>query len=682
MPACPTRRGGSVSVRRVRRSRHLRAFRAAVLGFGVLLVVTAVRAGGIRMPSPGPQEQSAEERAITADPQRGIEHGVVLTLREVVAQPHGKPTVIGFRQRAKALSLEARGIGDIVVPWAGDRVELKRFWAFAVLPDGTVREITREDLSYRQEVEYRGRSIGSWRGVLPEITPGTVVEYGYVVMIHDYVVPQIEVTRRWPVLSGVFIWSPWLNERVAARWVFSRPTDIDAEVGVRQHVVVLTARNVPAMVDEPWGPPEVQRKAILRPFYQVLSHEDPGAYWKLKAKEALTFLRKFSRGRREIDSAIADMQIPQDADLETRLGLAYAWILKNIRNTSWRAGGGATEESEGKEVKDNARSVLRARRGTAWQIRWTWAAIAARLGARVGRVWVVDRRDYGVLNRQLMSMDQFARALVGVEFEEQGQRRFLVVDPGSMLPFGEIPWWFHGTEAILMRGGQEKIIRLNFTLPGRNTLATTGHVGFSDDGEFRRDEWRVEGGGQFVFGKRSLWRRREVDRKRLLRRRCGESETVEVLVAEAPGLDDPLEPWRLHCETEELLDPIDEGVDVYHVGIDGPWFMPVPDIGAPPRRTPVVFRFASNREDRIVIEPPAGFVAGALPEPVEVRSPHGAYRLVFERQDDGNVSFFRQFVLARPEVPASMFESLLEFLTVVREADTTTIQFIRQRREE
>ncbi|RMF70846.1 MAG: hypothetical protein D6738_15145 [Acidobacteria bacterium] len=654
---------------------------AAVVG---LLAPGAGLADDPAMPTPGPREQSAEELAMTADADAGAEHGVILDRTTVfwwkVAHRTASgtitlPTLIGHRQRAKVFSSEARDIGNIVVPWGGDGMTLEKFWAFAVSEDGAVRELARDDLEYREEVGTKSWSAGSWRGVLAGIAPGDVVEYGYVVVVAAPLLPVFEIDRNWPVRRLRYVWKPFVVAHSPA-WAGWLSNGLQPEIGWNEGALEITAQDVPALIDEPWSPAKGRRASVIRTFIVNAGLADPDRYWTSVAKADQRALGKFMRGDRAVEAALEEMELRADADLPERLRTSYAWITRAIENTDWSGTARGSGRDREPKVRDSVRDVLKKRRGSSDQIRWTWAAIARRLGARVGKLHVVDRTEVGSLNEAFLSRDQFEAALVGLEIDTEDGPRTIAVDPASGLPFGDVPWWYQDTEALLTLDGSWRKVRLGTSPPARNTLLTSASVWFEDGNELVRSEWTEQGEGQFRLRRRTVLRMEPEDRTEDLRRRCRAGTNLDILDARLVDPGVVLAPWHLACEAEWFVDPAEPDLVVYRFSPDGPWFPEAPDVGRPPRRTPVAFPFPERRVSRVVVSPPAGFRAGTLPKPVSVRARYGRYQLAMQVEDDGRVLVRRMLELSRREIPVEEFDDLREFLSIVREADRTAIPFV------
>ncbi|GAB4372714.1 MAG: hypothetical protein Kow0062_09250 [Acidobacteriota bacterium] len=632
----------------------------------------SVRGHRVRL-EPGPRTITEAERAVARDPARGIEHGVILE-REAILVEDGKPARYGIRQRAKVLSDEARGLGEIVIPLKAPQVRLSEFWAFAILPDGTVNELRREDLVEQFEIESRSGEARSLRGSIPDVVPGTVVEFGWEILAYTLYDFEVRIADRWPVEHFRSTWVPVRNGRAA--YVFLGRTRAAFDVDSDRGALIVEGRGIEPVVDEPYAPPMPRRALRLVTYYRGDATTDPDTFWKNRAKARRAFLKEFARGRKEIDRAIAGMDIPEQASLEDRLRIAYDWIQRHIENVdrrSWtrRDAVGADE----KPVRDGARWVLAERRGTSWQIRWTYAAIAQRLGADVRPLFVVDRR-WGEFVPGWLSMDQFDGAIVLLGIAGGAEAKQLAVDPAYPLPFGRIPWWFAGTSGLVLSGEVCAAGRLDPERAEQNVMTVAVRLRADLEAGVVLADWTREGTGQFRLA-RSAWRRvRPARLEESLAHSCGASDTVEVLEASAPQLEEPLAPFRLACRSEHLVEPPDAGTAEWAFPLDGPWLDAAPDIGTPPRRTPVEFAFPARRVLTLTIEAPPGFEPVQAAAPVAFASEFGRYRLACVPVEHA-LRCQRERTLERDRIPLGEVSKFREFLARISEADRLLLKFAR-----
>ena len=119
-----------------------------------------------------------------------------------------------------------------------------------------------------------------------------------------------------------------------------------------------------------------------------------------------------------------------------------------------------------------------------------------------------------------------------------------------------------------------------------------------------------------------------------------------------------------------------ETIGIYSLGWRGPWVRAIPDLPPGVRVHEVVFDYPWAEIVELTIEAPDGFGPAEPPDPVEITSPYGRYRLQFEPAEDG-LKVNRAFALFQATVPAAEYGDLRAFLQQAREADKGMIDFER-----
>lgn len=647
--------------------------------FAIVLTSSLAVAGkkGLEI-EPGPRKMTAAERAIEPDPARRIEHGVILLHEMEWDQSDIFRLIITSRQRAKVLTNEARGLGDIDVPFVSEAMKVKRFWAFAILPDGTVHELAEDDLAFQVEEESRRASSGSLRGSLPGIEPGSVIEWGYELRV-DVAIPPLPVViqEEWPVLERTYRWKP--AKQLTSAYSLSTPRggELDMDIDVEDGAVILRARNLPPRIDEPYAPPQATRDAALWCYYRFTSAQDSAQFWTLAGKEEARALERFSKGR-EVRKAIDEMGLPRDASLDQKLRHAYDWLLDNVENTSLRSVGEREKvlDPSADDVKDRAKHVLRKRLGTGSQLDKVFVAFARELGAEANIVRVVDRSE-GFWNPMIFSTWQFDGSVVAVRPKGAGLDAITMVDPGSGLPYGLVPWWFTGAQGVLMQEEGYRVVTVPPSEPATNASLTTARVELEEGGELFTASWSREGRGQRAYRKRRLRQLTPADLQERLYDACGAGGSIEVLAAEAPGLDDLQAPYRITCEAEAFTGMANPEVTHYSFSVGGPWLEPMPDIGEPPRTHAVVFSFPRRDVTELHIEAPPGMVPGEPPPPVQVDSPFGSYRIEAQPTETG-FHVTRTFTLSALFIPPEKFREIKRLLDEARRGDDLAVVFERE----
>ena len=94
----------------------------------------------------------------------------------------------------------------------------------------------------------------------------------------------------------------------------------------------------------------------------------------------------------------------------------------------------------------------------------------------------------------------------------------------------------------------------------------------------------------------------------------------------------------------------------------------VPTAMDEPRTQPVRLGTATAERDSVRFLLPEGYAADNLPEPVELESPVGRYRLTASPDGDALV-VVRELVVDAPNQPAEAYDAIRDFFQSIAEAD-------------
>jgi hypothetical protein len=635
---------------------------------GVLVFATAAFAERTEIEiNPGPMKITPEEAAIVADPAAGTQHAVVLIEETDRDEARGTGYQLTYHLRAKILSPEGRALGDVEIP-VDSPTELRKWWGRTILPDGKVVELTEAELS-RQTVAKTslGKTV-EMKGALPGIVPGSVIDYGYVIRGEGYFpYTRVELEQEWPVRSFRFRWVP--TQGIAASFTSTHTDGRNVKVTPAATSVLVTAWDLKPVKSEPYMPPEGEVRAAVTFYYG--NNDKMDEYWDLEAKRADARIKSFASGS-VVREAIAGMNIPVDAPLATRLTAAYDWIGANMTNTYLRTAEqiDAVDEDD-EEQAGTAKAILKAKEANGWQLDLLFASVARGLGAETSIIYAMDRTDR-YWNRGWKSLQQFGYTFVGVKSGD-AEDAWTVVDPGSGLPYGEVPWDATGSTAFVCTPKGMKGFVIPPAAGQKNRTDTKVMIAFSEDDEITAKWSRMGLGASGMNYRRWLRRLDPAERKEQLDKLCGGSGAGEVQAADLPGLDQPSAPFQIACDIT-AGEANTEEVDDYRFSVLGAWWPETPELTAATRVQPVVFDYPRLDIVSLDVTSPPGFSSKTPPPPVKVDSPFGKYQWVATKTDKG-YHVDRAFALLPLFVKPADYEALKAFLKQVSTADRTALAF-------
>lgn len=623
----------------------------------------------------GPAAISPAEAAIAADPAHGMQHGVILIDETERDDTHGSMSERGRHVRAKILSPEGRGLADIAIPVEHGSSSLKKWWGRTILPDGKVLELREDELKAQQVAKFSGMRLEELRGALPGVVPGCIIDYGYVVRTEGFEsTSRIALQADWPIRMLRYRWVP--SHELSAAYVLSRADALGVTAKSDGRSVLLIGHDLETVPDEPLMPPMHEARASATFYYT--NRDKPQEYWDLGAKRVDTRLKSFLSGG-AIHEAVASAGVSESAPLQDKLKQAYDWLVANVKNTNLRS----AEEMEARnpDPKDdayNAKTVLKVKEASPYQLACFYAGMARALGADADLVYAVDRTDR-FWNPSLKSFDQFTYAFVGVRAPGAPDDAITLVDPGSGLPYGELPWRAAGANALRCTAKGSASISVPPSSPTSNRTDVHGALSFSDDNESILAKWSRKSVGARGLGERRVLRDKDGrERKELLDRLCGASGKTEVTTANVPSLDDLRAPFQLDCDVEMSSTPIDDRIARYALSFDGPWWSSIPEFTSETRTHPIIFDYPELVIISLDVTAPKGFKPKDPPPAVNLDSPYGRYQLVVTKTATGfhvDRAFALTVLIAKPPE----YAAVKKYFTDVHQAEQVALDFERER---
>lgn len=625
---------------------------------------------------PGPTAISAAEAAIAADPEHGVQHGVILSQETELDETSLTGYTLTYHLRAKILSPEGRSLADVEVQVNDGAESLKTWWGRTVLPTGEVKELKKDALTFQTATKTLGAKSKVLKAALPGVVPGSVIDFGYTIYNEGYYRSKnVPIEQAWPVRSFRYRWVPssHMPAAYAAAHVEGKPIQIVHD----RNSILVTASGLAPVADEPYMPPEGEVRASITLFYSPDS-EEASEYWNLAAKRVQSKFKAFGSGG-AIKDVINQLQVPPDATLDQKLRAAYDWIATHVQNSYLKTAEqeeATNDDDDAARARDSAKVVLAAREGTSWQIDKLFLTAARALGADAQPLYATDRTErfwqFG-----FKSLEQFEFGFVAVRPPGAGDGAWTIVDPGSGLPYGELPWRATGVSGFLCLPTGRGVLQIPPSPPTKNRADTHVTVAFSKDNETRTIKWSRTGQGAAGMDWRRWLRGLDPDeRKKQLDEACGGIGSGEVVAAELPGLDDPTAPFQIACDVEMETTGLDESIGRYQLDAVGPWWPRTPELTAPTRTQPMIFDYPSLDVVSVDVVAPEGFAAEPPPEPVKLQSPYGRYEF-WVRKTDAGFHVDRVFALTPLVVRANDYETLKHFLEQVRTADRMALAFRR-----
>jgi hypothetical protein len=231
----------------------------------------------------------------------------------------------------------------------------------------------------------------------------------------------------------------------------------DIEVHYDDTLRGLTARNLPAVEREPRMPPWETVAATAHLYYPNLRQ---GGSWDRLAENRAHLADSFAGSESSARRMLAEMELPEDEGPHAKLELVYEWITEQVDNVTFRSTKAAFEAfGEAPETVRCAREVIRERQGDWWDLARTYLALARHLGFEAHLVHAVNRQE-NFLNLQYYSSKQFDNLFVATRWPDDPDDAWIFNEVGSKLPYGTVPWWNQGSQALMYTEEAAEIVSI------------------------------------------------------------------------------------------------------------------------------------------------------------------------------------------------------------------------------
>ena len=389
-----------------------------------------------------------------------------------------------FYKRIKILTDKGSKYADveIEVPPEGSVTNLK---ARTIKPDGSIVEFTGKPFQ-KTIAKARGFKFTAKTFTMPEVSPGSIIEYKYKVQW-----PGLIFENFWVIQHDLYTLKEDFRMQPYQGPVEDFPYgyQVSAVYGRMPQGLVpqkkgslyeLQAHDIPAFESEGYMPPENDFKPTVRFFYLSSGANDPAKFWHDQGKQWQNKVERLIGNHKEASEA-ATQAIGNESDLEKKLRKLYASAQK-LRNLSYER---ERDEQELKRerLKDNqsVADVLARGYGSRNDITRTLVALARAAGFSA---WVVrvNNREERFFERNLLSRSQLKDE---VAFVNAGGKDYYL-DPGTpFCPFGLLRWRYTSTAGLKLEKKITDFTTVPAAGPDKAVIRRTGKLTLDADGSVR-----------------------------------------------------------------------------------------------------------------------------------------------------------------------------------------------------
>jgi hypothetical protein len=584
-----------------------------------------------------------EERALTAVPGEPNAPAVVLYKKgELLMMGYGRETGslashLRIEARVKILTEAGKSNGEIIIAHS-DSTKLASFEGRTVLPDGRILPVPA-DARFVRKTSLSRKSFAT-AVAFPSVEIGAILDYRYELAFESpFLLDPWYFSEELPVRHSEIVFktaSGW-QMRPWSRAPFGAKIGQDRQSTPQGEVLRAWADNLPAVPDDPYGPPyaDLATQMMLLPTVRNLGPYGPQPL--LDSWNSLSWLLgKTYEEVRHRDSGVAQQarRIAASGTPRQKAEALYRFVRDDIE----------TRPEPGIFVDSGAalRTILAERRGSSAEKALLLQTMLKAVRVDSALVWAGDR-NRGAIDYQVVNPNWFDTVLVLVEFN--GERAFL--DPSDRaLAFGQLRPGHEGTTALIPRSAAQWQVRLPEAPLVQNVRHAEIDLALDEQG-------RLSGRGSLRLTGDPAWEWMSAERdeaqpaqtwQEWLVGRFRDFEISGVEAAEAPDERKIVVTWQMAQRQDEVLG--DEASLVPSAPL-GPVSQPLLQPSSS-RKTMVMFDYASRDELELRLRWPDRWRAESLPGPAAAENDGGALAAGVElKPGERSLVYRRRFDLAR-----------------------------------
>lgn len=492
--------------------------------------------------------------------------------------------------------------------------KIKNVRARVIRPDGSIIELDKKDVFEREILKSNDVKVKAVSFAVPNIEPGVILEYQYQELTRNAGVGTMPVyfQRDIPIQEIKFYIKPYAQTNM--KWMAFN-AEGSKFVKDRGGFFVASMTNVPALRDEPYMPPIDQVRSWLLVYADNSRSTSAEEYWARFAGRRSAWYKSF-QPKGDVKAILPEI-IGDAATPEEKLSRIFRFCKTQLHNITYDPSLSADERAEISDDIDNARDVLKEKRGNSAEINTLFGALATAAGFESRFVFTGNRSKLFFKPSQAHS--RFIHLSMIAVDTGSGWRFY---SPGDYFtPEGMLTWHDEGENALLI--GKDNYIWAKTPLSGpvKTIAKRNGQFKLLEDGTLEGTV-KVEFTGH-LSERFKLINYDESESKRAARLRTGlrsrmsEAELSEISVENA---NDPEKPFNYSYKVRVpnyaqrtgkrlFLKP-----GFFEYGVN-------PVFSASERKYDIYFSYPWQELDNISIQLPAGFSLDSPDSPAEVADP-------------------------------------------------------------
>jgi hypothetical protein len=498
----------------------------------------------------------------------------------------------------------------IEIPFFG-KIKIKDVAARTIKPDGSIVELTKEDIIEKLVVKASGVKLKTKSFAFPGIQPGAIVEYKWKEVIPNSSANnlRLQFQREIPVQAVTYRIKPASSEKLDVRaFNMERPQFQKEKNGFS----FATMTKMPAFHEEPMMPPEdsVRSWATVRYenlFTLLTSYPFFAAQVQVMVQPYLKVDKDIKQKAEEIAGNTPD---PVE-----KIAKILAYCRTSIKNTDDKNSGFSEEQLD--KLKENKKSADTLKRGVGptIDINLLFAALVNAQGMEA-RVALLPDRGRQFFERNVYIPGSLRPTTIAVRFGDSW--KFFA--PGQpYIASGMLRWQEEGVDALIL-GETNVWTTTPMSPPDKSKEKRVATFRLDENGTLEGDV-NIEYTGHLAVERKNLndddsSEQRQENLKEALKNRLGLAELSNIVIENATDQVKPFI-YKYHVRVPDYAQRTGKRLFVqpnfFEKGIE-------PLFTASTRKYPVYFHFPWSEEDRITIILPKGYVLDNAESPSPIRA--------------------------------------------------------------
>jgi Domain of Unknown Function with PDB structure (DUF3857)/Transglutaminase-like superfamily len=395
--------------------------------------------------------------------------------------------------RIKIFTDEGKSYADVTIPPFDREFKIGNVQGRTIHPDGSIVPFSGQVFE-KVVVKGQGYKYSTKSFTLPDVTPGTIVEYRYVRYWEAlnpstrtyYYFPRSEWTLQNELFQRTahFTFLPANPRLFSYRMQATRlPEGYKFNKDPLKGVVSLDVANIPALEREPFMPPRYEMEMRVLFFYSEDNRIPEGdEYWKQRGKKWAEQAESFMDKKGALQGAVASVTLPSDSP-EAKAHKLYDFV-QSFQNLSFERHK-SEKEAHALNIKDikNVEDVIQNKYGYRSELNRTFVALARSAGIEATLAKVTER-DEAILHKEWPAFSQLGPELAVLKLN--GKEIYL--DPGTpYCPFEILPWEDTGVGGLLLSKNMPTWITTPMPAPEDAMMKRVAKLTLAEDGTVSGD---------------------------------------------------------------------------------------------------------------------------------------------------------------------------------------------------